>query len=45
MADWRKFVTDNDRFVWSWGEQSLTAKFTSLWPDEKILAMTGSGHV
>lgn len=40
MADWRKSETDNDHFVWSWGEQSLADAFTSLWPDEKISTVT-----
>jgi hypothetical protein len=40
MADWHKSAPANDRFVWSWGEQSLSTQFTSLWPDEKIKAVT-----
>lgn len=40
MGDWRKAAIDNDRFVWSWGERSLASEFASLWPDEKISAVT-----
>ena len=40
IADWRKSAIDNDRFVWSWGEQSLAKEFTNSWPDERISAVT-----
>jgi hypothetical protein len=40
MAEWRKFTSENDRFVWSSGEQSLAAEFTSFWPEENVAAIT-----
>lgn len=40
IADWRKSEITNDRFAWSWGEQSLATEFVNLWPDEKVSAVT-----
>src|SRR5262249_30534948 len=40
MTDWPKTESANDRFVRSWGKQSLATQFTSMWPDEQILTVT-----